>query len=196
MFHTSHPPTQITIGRLDANTLTIADQEVSGMHLRVEWDAENMSWKVADLGSLNGSLLNSYSISKAYRQPGDAYRLRNGDVLQLGSATKLTVTYAARDLLPHDVHAAPLVVPDKPRPSASDTSSASVVGAGGNGRGHGNGGPATALRSGATLVQPKSAACLGELFTCAGLGLEGAGCQQTGVEHARRNQVGDYRGAM
>lgn len=157
--------------------LAVPDQEVSGRHLLITWDIDATAWMVADVGSLNGSLLNGYSISKSYRQPGEPYRLRNGDVLQLGSTTHIGVAYVGRRLLPTELHAAPVVVPDKG--VVQEGSEGSVA----------TGGP-PALLSGSTLVQPRSAACLGELFKAPALGVEGACCQQTGVEHRRRQQVG------
>lgn len=152
--------------------LAVLDQEVSSRHLRITWDVDAAAWMVADVGSLNGSLLNGYSISKADKQPGEPYRLRNGDVLQLGSSTHIAVAYVGRKLLPTELHAAPVVVPEKAVQEGSEVSA--VTGA---------------LQSGSTLVQPRSAACLGELFKAPLLGVEGACCQQTGVEHRRRQQV-------
>lgn len=152
--------TEVTVGRLDGNTLVLRDQEVSGQHLLITWDFAEKCWQVADSGSLNGTLLNGFSISNMQRKAGTNYRLRNNDILQLGSSTQIKVGYVARELLPTDLPAQHVHVPQLIVRTRQPT------------------GPS----------QPKSAHSSGETFGCAQLSLEGAVAQRTGFEHIRRRQ--------
>ena len=90
--------TQVNVGRLDENTMTIPDSEISGNHVSMRWEASGPAWYVMDLGSLNGTMLNDHIISTSNRRPGKAFRLSSDDILQLGSRTKLKVT-----CLPHEM---------------------------------------------------------------------------------------------
>lgn len=47
------------------------------------------AWALLDAGSLNGSLLNGAVISRAHRAPGTEQQLSHGDVVELGSASKV-----------------------------------------------------------------------------------------------------------
>lgn len=90
---------EIIIGRNQGVTMQLNDGEVSGQHASVRWSSVEKCWKVADLGSLNGTLLNGEPISVAGRKRGRDYRLSSDDILQLGSYTKLKVSTFPRDLL-------------------------------------------------------------------------------------------------
>ncbi|KAL4432531.1 hypothetical protein ABPG77_000468 [Micractinium sp. CCAP 211/92] len=94
---------EIIIGRNQDVTMQLNDGEVSGQHAAVRWSSVDKCWKVADLGSLNGTLLNGEPISVAGRKRGRDYRLSSDDILQaggrLGSYTKLKVSTFPRDLL-------------------------------------------------------------------------------------------------
>lgn len=64
----------LTIGRLPDNSLQIDNLAVSGHHAKVYWDQDH--YTVEDLGSLNGTYVNSQRIGKA--------ALRDGDQLLIG----------------------------------------------------------------------------------------------------------------
>ncbi|KFM23932.1 Protein phosphatase 2C 70 [Auxenochlorella protothecoides] len=96
---------EVTVGRTPGNSLALRDGEVSGRHLAVTWSSLDRCWQAADLGSLNGTLLNGEPISVGARQRGPDYRLSSDDILQLGSYTKIKVSTFPRDLLnPKDTH--------------------------------------------------------------------------------------------
>jgi pSer/pThr/pTyr-binding forkhead associated (FHA) protein len=81
----------VHIGRLPGNSLVVADNEVSGWHVRLRWDAAVGAWMAADSGSLNGTALNGQRISAPGRRPGEEHRLTSDDILQLGSTSCLKV---------------------------------------------------------------------------------------------------------
>jgi protein phosphatase len=54
-----------------------------------------MKWELVDMGSLNGTLLNSKSINHpdtGSRHWGDPMNLTNGDVITLGTTSKIIVS--------------------------------------------------------------------------------------------------------
>jgi pSer/pThr/pTyr-binding forkhead associated (FHA) protein len=63
-----------TIGRLPDNTVQIDNLAVSGHHARITWDTDH--YEIEDLGSLNGTFVNSERVSKA--------RLRHCDMVKIG----------------------------------------------------------------------------------------------------------------
>jgi pSer/pThr/pTyr-binding forkhead associated (FHA) protein len=63
-----------TIGRLPDNTVQIDNLAVSGHHARITW--ENDHYQIEDLGSLNGTYVNSERIGKA--------KLRHCDMVKIG----------------------------------------------------------------------------------------------------------------
>lgn len=84
---------QFSIGRLDSNTFVIRDDEVSGQHAIVRWDPVDKCWQVADIGSLNGTMLNGITISAESRCRGREFRLSSDDILQLGSYSRVKVSF-------------------------------------------------------------------------------------------------------
>lgn len=64
----------LTIGRLPDNSLQIDNLAVSGHHAKVYWDQDH--YTVEDLGSLNGTYVNSQRVGKA--------ALKDGDLLLIG----------------------------------------------------------------------------------------------------------------
>jgi pSer/pThr/pTyr-binding forkhead associated (FHA) protein len=68
----SQAPT--TIGRLPDNTVQIDNLAVSGHHARITW--ENDHYEIEDLGSLNGTYVNSERVGKA--------KLRHCDMVKIG----------------------------------------------------------------------------------------------------------------
>ena len=70
----AHP---VTIGREAHNTVTIDDQRVSRSHARVE--PAGAGWAVVDVGSANGTRVNSQRL-----EPGRSQTLAAGDVIGVG----------------------------------------------------------------------------------------------------------------
>ncbi len=58
-----------TIGRLSDNDIVLDDDTVSGRHARIEPDGQN--WKLVDLGSSNGTLVNGKKIKEATLTGGE-----------------------------------------------------------------------------------------------------------------------------
>ncbi|XP_074344153.1 protein phosphatase 2C 70-like isoform X2 [Apium graveolens] len=88
------PGLPLTLGRVPPSALLLKDSEVSGKHAMIKWNSNNLKWELADMGSLNGTLLNSRSISHANsgsRHWGDPNELASGDTITLGSSSKIVV---------------------------------------------------------------------------------------------------------
>jgi Nif-specific regulatory protein len=66
--------TPVTIGRSEENDLRISSRFVSQQHCRIESDDE-VSFRLVDLASQNGTLLNEESISSARLKPADCIRV-------------------------------------------------------------------------------------------------------------------------
>ncbi len=86
---TGHMQWQVTVGRLEDNTLAVADTEVSGHHVVIRWEPSERCWQVTDTGSLNGTFLNGKTISTNNRKQGREHRLSSDDMMQLGSYSKV-----------------------------------------------------------------------------------------------------------
>ena len=84
---------QVTVGRLEDNTLPVPDTEVSGRHVIIRWDSSERCWQVTDTGSLNGTFLNGKTISTNNRKQGREYRLSSDDMMQLGSYSKVRLAF-------------------------------------------------------------------------------------------------------
>ncbi|XP_061376541.1 protein phosphatase 2C 70-like [Gastrolobium bilobum] len=88
----SHLP--LALGRVSPSDLLINDSEVSGKHALIKWNLDKMKWELVDMGSLNGTLLNSRPINHAdsgSRHWGDPMDLANGDIITLGTTSKVIV---------------------------------------------------------------------------------------------------------
>ncbi|XP_054805816.1 protein phosphatase 2C 70-like isoform X2 [Prosopis cineraria] len=84
----------LTLGRVSPSDLLIKDSEVSGKHALINWNLEKMKWELVDMGSLNGTLLNSQPISPldpGSRQWSNPIELTNGDIITLGMTSKVIV---------------------------------------------------------------------------------------------------------
>ncbi|KAG7013571.1 Protein phosphatase 2C 70 [Cucurbita argyrosperma subsp. argyrosperma] len=84
----------LTLGRVPPSDLQLKDSEVSGKHALIKWNLNNMKWELVDLGSLNGTLLNSQPINNpdsGSRHWGDPIELVSGDVITLGTTSKVYV---------------------------------------------------------------------------------------------------------
>jgi len=73
------------IGRDEAATLQIEDEQVSRKHLQVRFDAATSSYTALDMRSSNGTLLNGRALG------GDT-PLKDGDEITLGNSTVLLFT--------------------------------------------------------------------------------------------------------
>ena len=114
----------LTLGRVSPSDLLIKDSEVSGKHALIKWNLDvnpflfletsiqifldvcsaiiivnlnfqKMKWELVDMGSLNGTLLNSRPINHAdirSRHWSDPADLANGDIVTLGTTSKVIVS--------------------------------------------------------------------------------------------------------
>ncbi|BBM82972.1 FHA domain-containing protein [Candidatus Uabimicrobium amorphum] len=67
-----------TLGRKKHNDICLSDDQVSSAHAEIHVDSTG--YKLQDLGSRNGTIVNSKRI-----QPNKMYRIHHGDTLQLGT---------------------------------------------------------------------------------------------------------------
>ncbi|KAE8734109.1 hypothetical protein F3Y22_tig00000778pilonHSYRG00151 [Hibiscus syriacus] len=74
------------LGRVPPSNLLLKDLEVSGKHARINWNSNKLRWELLDMGSLNGTLLNSRPIN----HPGSGSR-QWGNPVELSSGDKITV---------------------------------------------------------------------------------------------------------
>ncbi|KAJ7980088.1 Protein phosphatase 2C 70 [Quillaja saponaria] len=90
----------LTLGRVSPSDLLIKDSEVSGKHALINWNGNKMKWEVVDMGSLNGTLLNSCPINHpdtGSRHWGDPIELANGDTLTLGTTSNVFVQISSQN---------------------------------------------------------------------------------------------------
>ncbi|XP_061354480.1 protein phosphatase 2C 70-like isoform X2 [Gastrolobium bilobum] len=91
---TSSSRLPLTLGRVSPSDLLIKDSEVSGKHALIKWNLDKMKWELVDMGSLNGTFLNSNPINHpdtGSRHWGDPMNLANGDIITLGTTSKVLV---------------------------------------------------------------------------------------------------------
>ncbi|CAH8313259.1 unnamed protein product [Eruca vesicaria subsp. sativa] len=81
------PGSTIRIGRVvRGNEIAIKDAGISTKHLRIVSDSEN--WIIHDLGSSNGTVLNSKTLEE-----DTPVNLRHGDLIKLGECTSIVVNF-------------------------------------------------------------------------------------------------------
>ncbi|GAB2221410.1 hypothetical protein Droror1_Dr00012586 [Drosera rotundifolia] len=83
-----------TLGRNSPCDLVLKDSEVSGKHALIKWNLNKLNWELVDMGSLNGTLLNSKPVHHpAYgsRHWGDPVELSSGDIITLGTTSQIHV---------------------------------------------------------------------------------------------------------
>ncbi|WCJ23710.1 kinase associated protein phosphatase [Euphorbia peplus] len=83
----------LTLGRISRD-LMLKDSEVSGKHAMINWNMDKKKWELVDMGSLNGTLLNSRPINhpdSGSRHWGDPFDLCNGDIITLGTTSNIYV---------------------------------------------------------------------------------------------------------
>ena len=99
------PGSTIRIGRIvRGNEIVVKDAGVSTKHLRIVSDSEN--WIVHDLGSSNGTILNSEPLDS-----DTPVILRHGDVIKLGECTSIVVNFATDVQVEEEEHK----IPPRPR---------------------------------------------------------------------------------
>jgi protein phosphatase len=94
-------PAILTIGRVPPSSLILNDSEVSGKHAVVKFNKETQKWEITDLGSLNGTYLNSIAIHHpdvGSRNHGSANALSSGDVITFGTASNVSVNIEQNNL--------------------------------------------------------------------------------------------------
>ncbi|KAA8527570.1 hypothetical protein F0562_034715 [Nyssa sinensis] len=84
----------LTLGRVSPSDLLLKDSEVSGKHALISWNLNKMKWELVDMGSLNGTLLNSQAAhhpDSGSRHWGDPTELASGDIITLGTTSQIFV---------------------------------------------------------------------------------------------------------
>ncbi|KAG8370135.1 hypothetical protein BUALT_Bualt14G0085900 [Buddleja alternifolia] len=90
--NTSKPP--VTMGRVLPGDILLKDSEVSGKHAMINWNLNKLKWELVDLGSLNGTFLNSQAVhhpQSGSRHWGNPVDLSSGDTITLGTSSKIFV---------------------------------------------------------------------------------------------------------
>ncbi|PAN10425.1 hypothetical protein PAHAL_2G093300 [Panicum hallii] len=85
----------ITLGRVPPSDIVLKDSEVSGKHARINWNAKTLKWELVDMGSLNGTFLNSQAVhhpNVGSRHWGEPAELAHGDIITLGTSSKLSIS--------------------------------------------------------------------------------------------------------
>ncbi|XP_042517185.1 protein phosphatase 2C 70 [Macadamia integrifolia] len=97
----------LTLGRVPPSDMLLKDTEVSGKHAMINWNLNTLKWELVDMGSLNGTLLNSLAIHHAdsgSRQWSEPVELTNGDVITLGTSARISVRIThAENQIPFEV---------------------------------------------------------------------------------------------
>ncbi|KAM7278394.1 hypothetical protein ACFE04_005528 [Oxalis oulophora] len=89
----------LTIGRIHSSDLVLKDSEVSGKHAMINWNSNKKKWELVDMGSLNGTLLNSKPANhpdSGSRHWGDPFDLSTGDMITLGTTSNLSVCISSQ----------------------------------------------------------------------------------------------------
>ncbi|XP_022722582.1 protein phosphatase 2C 70-like [Durio zibethinus] len=90
----------LTLGRVSPSDLLLKDSEVSGKHAMINWNSNKLKWELVDMGSLNGTLLNSQPINhpdSGSRHWGFPMELASGDTITLGTTSKIYVHISSRN---------------------------------------------------------------------------------------------------
>nr|AGP76186.1 kinase-associated protein phosphatase [Brassica rapa subsp. chinensis] len=88
------------LGRVSPSGMILKDPEVSGKHAQITWNSTKFKWELVDMGSLNGTLLNSRSVSHpdlGSRKWGQPVGLASEDVITLGTTTKVYVLISSQN---------------------------------------------------------------------------------------------------
>ncbi|XP_077218292.1 kinase associated protein phosphatase isoform X2 [Tasmannia lanceolata] len=96
----------LTLGRVPPSDLLLKDSEVSGKHALINWNLNKLKWELVDMGSLNGTLLNSQAIHQpdsSHRHWSEPIELASGDIITLGTTSKVQITSHAEHHIPFGV---------------------------------------------------------------------------------------------
>ncbi|GLU08842.1 hypothetical protein SLE2022_257270 [Rubroshorea leprosula] len=97
---TSASKLPLTLGRVSPSDLLLKDPEVSGKHAMINWNPNKLKWELVDMGSLNGTFLNSQPINhpdSGRRHWGDPMELSSGDIITLGTTSNIHVLISSQD---------------------------------------------------------------------------------------------------
>ncbi|KAL2244065.1 UNVERIFIED_CONTAM: Protein phosphatase 2C 70 [Sesamum indicum] len=89
----------VTIGRVSPGDVILKDSEVSGKHAMINWNENKLKWELVDMGSLNGTFLNSQAVhlpQSGSRHWSNPVELSNGDIITLGTTSKIQVQITAQ----------------------------------------------------------------------------------------------------
>ncbi|KAL1203307.1 Protein phosphatase 2C 70 [Cardamine amara subsp. amara] len=90
----------VNLGRISPADLVLKDLEISGKHAQITWNSTKLKWELVDIGSLNGTLLNSRSVShpdSRSRRWGNPVELASEDIITLGTTTKIYVQISSQN---------------------------------------------------------------------------------------------------
>ncbi|KAL8486360.1 hypothetical protein ACS0TY_022681 [Phlomoides rotata] len=82
----------VTIGRVSPGDVILRDSEVSGKHAMINWNDNKLKWELVDMGSLNGTILNSQALQSPQsgsRHWSNPVELSSGDTVTLGTTSKI-----------------------------------------------------------------------------------------------------------
>ncbi|XVF63183.1 hypothetical protein PTKIN_Ptkin09bG0067700 [Pterospermum kingtungense] len=97
---TSTSKLPLTLGRVSPSDLLLKDAEVSGKHAMINWNSNKLKWELVDMGSLNGTLLNSRPINhpdSGSRHWGYPMELASGDTITLGTTSNIYVHISSQN---------------------------------------------------------------------------------------------------
>ncbi|XP_057805954.1 protein phosphatase 2C 70 isoform X1 [Salvia miltiorrhiza] len=89
----------VTIGRVSPGDVILKDSEVSGKHAMINWNANKLKWELVDMGSLNGTMLNSQAVLPAQsgsRHWSNPVELTSGDTVTFGTSSKILVNITSQ----------------------------------------------------------------------------------------------------
>ncbi|XWS54014.1 hypothetical protein CRYUN_Cryun10bG0051500 [Craigia yunnanensis] len=90
----------LTLGRVSPSDLLLKDSEVSGKHAMINWNSNKLKWELVDIGSLNGTLLNSRPTNhpdSGSRHWGYPMELASGDTITLGTTSNIYVHISSQN---------------------------------------------------------------------------------------------------
>ncbi|KAF8077468.1 hypothetical protein N665_1034s0007 [Sinapis alba] len=90
----------LNLGRVSPSGMILKDPEVSGKHAQITWNFTKFKWELVDMGSLNGTLLNSRPVSHpdiGSRKWGHPVGLASEDIITLGTTTKVYVLISSQN---------------------------------------------------------------------------------------------------
>ena len=96
---TSTSKLPVSLGRVSSDMI-LKDSEVSGKHAQITWNSTKSKWELVDMGSLNGTLLNSRSVSHpdlGSRKWGHPVELASDDIITLGTTTMVSVRISSQN---------------------------------------------------------------------------------------------------